>query len=251
MDEFLIRPEMLVSRIENISQYALSSFSKGIVTYIVKKYNAKKIAEFESSNGEIPIYSFTYNNIPVIIYLSRVGAAASTIQYEEIISMGVKKLIMFGSCGAMLPMIEKGQIIIPKGAFSDEGTGKKYIKNLEYIKNNVKCKEIVCRSAKELGYKFFVGDIWTTDAFYRENIENYYYYLKKGCIATEMECSAILAASKVLKKEFYPFYFAADCLTKDKWIPRDLNDYGVVCQEVYATLALRCVENIIMEDKDE
>ena len=56
------------------------------------EYTTKKIAELYTANGVIPVYKIRYKDTDIAFYLSRVGAPACVVGFEEIIAMGVKNL---------------------------------------------------------------------------------------------------------------------------------------------------------------
>ncbi len=63
---------------------------------------------------------------------------------------------------------------------------------------------------------------------------------KEGCIAVDMEYSALLAVSRYRKVPFAQFFYGADSLDGGIWQPRDLTDYGLSGADNYMALALEC-----------
>ena len=61
----------------------------------------KKIAELYSANGTLPVYQINYKNTEIAFYRSMVGAPACVACFEEILAMGAKKFVLFGSCGVL------------------------------------------------------------------------------------------------------------------------------------------------------
>lgn len=61
-----------------------------------------------------------------------------------------------------------------------------------------------------------------------------------GCIAVDMEYSALLAAANYRNVPLIQFFYGGDSLDNDTWNPRDLTDYGLSKAEKYFTLALEC-----------
>lgn len=89
--------------------------------------NTEKIAELYTANGAVPVYKIRYKNHPIAFYMSRVGAPACAAGFEEIVAMGAKKFVLFGSCGVLDDETLKDNIIIPVCAVRDEGTSYHYI----------------------------------------------------------------------------------------------------------------------------
>ena len=63
--------------------------------------SVEKIAELYTANGALPVYKTYYKNQDIAFYLSRVGAPACVAGFEEVVAMGAKKFVMFGSCGVL------------------------------------------------------------------------------------------------------------------------------------------------------
>ena len=74
-----------------------------------------------------PVYKIRYKNTDIAFYLSRVGAPARVAGFEEVVAMGAKKFVLFGSCGVLDDHKVKENIIIPVSAIRDEGTSYHYM----------------------------------------------------------------------------------------------------------------------------
>lgn len=61
------------------------------------------------------------------------------------------------------------------------------------------------------GIPYVKGKTWTTDAFYRETINNFEIRKADGCISVEMECSAIQAMCDFRNLNVYMFLTCGDC----------------------------------------
>lgn len=72
---------------------------------IIQKFSSlkdvEKIAELYTANGAMPVYKMRYKNQEIAFYLSRVGAPACVSGFEEVVAMGAKKFVLFGSCGVL------------------------------------------------------------------------------------------------------------------------------------------------------
>lgn len=93
---------------------------------------------------------------------------------------------------------------------------------------------------EKCGYPHVCGKIWTTDAIYRETTDAIRSYRELGCVGTDMEYSALLAAAKFRDVRFVQFLYGADSLSGEEWQPRDLTDYGLGKCDKYMALALEC-----------
>ena len=190
-----------------------------------------------SSDLNIPIYEILYKNTRIAFFLSRVGAPACVAGIEEVIALGAKKLVLFGSCGVLNEEVANGKIIVPTAAIRDEGTSYHYIEAADEILADEKSVETLTKCLKECGYPYVKGKTWTTDAIYRETKSLISERKAAGCIAVEMECAAVLAVTQFRKLPFAQFLFGADNLDTAQWEPRDLVEYGLSSAEKYLALA--------------
>ena len=234
-----INPEDTTAHNPSFPELCVSMFSENIINKFASFDNVTIIGELYSANGTIPIYQIIYNHTPIAFYLSRVGAPACAAGLEEVIALGAKKLVLFGSCG-ILDNKADGKIIIPTSAVRDEGTSYHYIEASEEIDMDKHSIEKAVHCLETCGYPYITGKTWTTDAIYRETKSLIEERKAAGCIAVEMECSAAIAVTQFRKISFVQFLFGADNLDASKWEPRDLTEYGLSNEEKYLALAFEC-----------
>ena len=122
----LINPTDCTKPIDNFPEVCISTFSKNIIDKLISLNSVQKIAELYTANGVNPVYKINYKGKEIAFYLSLVGASACVSGLEEIIALGAKKIILFGSCGILNDSV-KDKIIIPTSAVRDEGTSYHYI----------------------------------------------------------------------------------------------------------------------------
>ena len=70
---------------------------------------------------------------------------------------------------------------------------------------------------------------------------------KNGCVAVDMECSALQIAADFRGKQFYTFFITADSLAGEEWEPNDIlelkvTDSTTVAATAAMTMAIRIAE---------
>ena len=217
-------PSDVENIIPNFPKVGITCFSKKLLDRYVEIFNGEKIAELSNANGKVPVYKIVYKDMELALFMSRVGASACTVAYEEVLAMGLEKLIMFGTCGVLDRNIEDLAIIIPFSAIRDEGTSYHYMKASEEIIVNEKyvSEFIDILSANNVSY--VKGKVWTTDAPYRETRAKVLKRKEQGCVCVDMECSAMSAVAKFRNKELFHFFYAADNLDSTTWDRRSLGN---------------------------
>lgn len=231
--------------IPNFPKIGITCFSKKLLDRYVEIFNGEKIAELSNANGRVPIYKIVYKDIEIALFMSRVGAPACIASYEEILAMGLEKLIMFGTCGVLDRNIEDLAIIIPTSAIRDEGTSYHYMKASAEIDVNEKYIKEFTEILEKNKVSYVKGKVWTTDAPYRETRVKVLKRKEQGCICVDMECSAMSAVAKFREKELFQFFYAADNLDSIEWDKRSLgNSDKLSKKEKFIYLVLELVLKI-------
>lgn len=236
----LFTPFDTTKEIADFPAICVSTFSEKIIQKFSSLRDSEKIAELNTANGAIPVYKIRYKNTEIAFYLSRVGAPACVAGFEEIVAMGAKKFVLFGSCGVLNVDQVKENMIIPVCAVRDEGTSYHYIAPSAEIKADGHSIQILENVLSSRGYPYVKGKTWTSDAIYRETIPMVQERRQEGCLCVEMECASMLAVSQYRKIPFIQFLYGADHLSSDQWEIRDLELYGLTHAEKYMLLAFEC-----------
>src|SRR5699024_7853340 len=183
-------------KIEDFPEICVSTFSGNIIQKFASLDGTKKIAELYTANGAIPVYKIRYKDTDIAFYMSRVGAPACVVGFEEAVAMGAKKFVLFGSCGVLDDDNVKSKLIIPISAIRDEGTSYHYIAPSSEIKADPHSVKILENVLSDCGYPFIKGKTWTSDAIYRETLPLIQERKQEGWIAVAMECASMLAVAK-------------------------------------------------------
>ena len=219
----VIDPDMVAKKIENFPAVTVSCFSKLLFDAVLSDFDAKKIAELHFAFGRNPVYEVTYKNQRFALFQSYVGEPTCVAQYEDLIAMGSKRLILLGNCGVLDRSIEDCGIVIPTAALRDEGTSFHYAPAGDVIEVNLKYRDLFKEVLRERGYPWIEGITWTTDACYRETREKIARRRAQGAIIVEMECAGMQALCDFRGTEFFQYIYAGDNLDHSSWQPRSLS----------------------------
>lgn len=236
----LFNPSDTTKKVDNFPEICVSTFSENIIKKFSSLRSTETIAELYTANGRIPVYKIRYKDTDIAFYLSRVGAPACVAGFEEIVAMGARKFVLFGSCGVLDDERVKDNLILPVSAVRDEGTSYHYIApspEIEADPHSVRIAETVLASC---GYPYIKGKTWTSDAIYRETLPLIQERRQEGCLVVEMECASMLAVAKYRHIPFIQFLYGADNLSSDTWEIRDLCLYGLSNAEKFMVLAFEC-----------
>lgn len=218
----IINPEAFHSKIPNFPETLVSVFSHQLFKAVLDFLGGKVIAVTGDVDGDWPVYEVTYKGKRFAFYKARLGAPACVGCFEDVIPMGVKRIILLGNCGVLDSSIQDCGIIIPTKALRDEGTSYHYAPASDYIEVNKKYVDDFIAVLEELGYPYVKGITWTTDAFYRETRTKVAARKAMGAVCVEMECAAMQAMCDFRGVEFFQFLYAGDNLDHSNWDPRSL-----------------------------
>lgn len=137
-------------------------------------------------------YTGTYKGVPVSVMASGMGIPSIGIySYELYTQYDVDNIIRVGSAGAMRADLELGSVVAGMGACTNSNFIDQYelggsfspICDFELLSAAVE-------SAKELGVKMPVGNLYSSDTFYDAAGRNMR-YAKMGVMAVEMEAAGL------------------------------------------------------------
>ena len=213
-EDAIISPQ----KVELNADVAVTTFSTHLMDLLLDKTQAKK--ETHLPGGvEIDVYIFEHNGKRIAVYQTPVGAPAAVGAMEEIYASGVKHIIAFGICGALIDT-PVHTLIVPTRAYRDEGTSNHYSPVTDFVE--VKNGAIAAEAVKAVGANALSGYVWTTDGFYRETRTRMNEMKDNGCICVDMECSVLQTVADYRGKQFYTFFITADSLAGDAWEPNDI-----------------------------
>ena len=137
-------------------------------------------------------YTGTWEGKPISVQGTGMGCPGATIVFEELVQLGVKKLLRVGTCGGLQPHHALGDMIVALSAVPADSTA------MHLVANEPHCPtaswELIhgaVHAAKELGQDMHVGPIVSSDLFYNPDEGQYERWSKRGVLAVEMEAAAL------------------------------------------------------------
>lgn len=149
-----------------------------------------------------------------------IGAPVAAVVMEEFIARGVKRFVSFGYCGTLQKNLKIGDYILIDRAIRDEGTSHHYLPTEKYAEASNELVSFLEAFLKKEKIKFTKGSSWTTDAIYRETIDEVKTYQEEGVLGVDMEAAALFAVAKYRQVECAGLFIVSDCLADGKnWKP--------------------------------
>ena len=222
----LINPTDIIDRIEDFPEVVVSCFSYVTFQKLLNSHSHYQVATVSFANLVIPVYVMDYEGKNIGMFNAYVSSAGCVAAIEELIAMGMKQLILFGTCGVLDKSIKQNTVIIPTRALRDEGTSFHYLKSSTEVVVNKQHELPFQQLLDILGISHISGKVWTTDAFYRETKSKMSKRKEAGCICVDMECSAVSAVCQFREIELLHFFYTADNLDAESWDERSLSNHS-------------------------
>jgi uridine phosphorylase len=148
------------------------------------------------------------------------GAPQAAMLMETLAAWGAQRFVFLGWCGALVSSVVSGDIILPHGAFAEEGTSRAY----GAIDNRVPLTSPEFQSElnthlRQTGLDSHEGWVWSTDGVFRETEAKVHDYRRRGALAVEMELSALYTVGRQLNVELGAVLVVSDELSTLKWRP--------------------------------
>jgi DeoD family purine-nucleoside phosphorylase len=166
---------------------------------------AKRVAEeflqdARQVNGERGMlgYTGTYNGRPVSVQATGMGCPSAAIVIEELIMLGVQRLIRIGTCGGLRPELELGDTVIALSAVPADGTALRYTGGEAHAPTaHFGLTHGAIHAAKDLGIRPHVGPIVSSDTFYDPDTERHKRWASRGVLAVEMEAAVLFTIGAI------------------------------------------------------
>jgi len=119
----------------------------------------------------------TYDGAPISVTSTGIGSPSAAIAVEELARVGADTFIRVGSCGAIQPEMDVGDLVITRGAVRQEGTSKEYVREDYPAVADEEVVSALIAAAERLDHDYHVGLTMSADSFYagqgREGFEGF------------------------------------------------------------------------------
>lgn len=238
----VIRASQLIEPISDFPGIVIATYSRKVFAAILANHDPVELGVINTSAVTIPVYEISSNGKRFATYLSTIGGAASAGIMEEVIAMGGRRFLFFGSCGALNDAVPSGSIAVPKAAWRDEGVSYHYLPAADLIE--VPTWRQLAGILEELDIPHHATNTWTTDAIYRETRATIDKRIAAGCDVVDMECASTAAVARFRDVVFYQFLYGADSLAGDEWDPRNLAEHADDQNAAMANLAVAIADRL-------
>ena len=188
-----IQPHIMCG-VGDVARYVLMPGDPSRVKRIADKFDrAEKKAEYR---GYVT-YTGETGGIGITSTSSGIGCPSTAIVMEELMKIGADTFIRVGTCGALVPQLDSGDIVVATGSVRWEGTSKTYIATEYPAVASYQVVNALLQAADELNIKVHPGIIISSDAYYGGNDEVLREFGEANVLAIEMEASLMFTLANI------------------------------------------------------
>ena len=138
-------------------------------------------------------YTGRYGDKRVSVMGTGMGIPTLSIYVNELVTeYHVKTLIRVGTCGALQPHLEVGDIVLAMTASTDSHINKLRFGGMDYAPAaSFRLLLKAYQAAKERGATVYVGGMFSSDTFYTDDPEWWKKWAEYGALVCEMETSGL------------------------------------------------------------
>jgi uridine phosphorylase len=125
-----------------------------------------------------------------------IGAPAVVAQLEVLASLGVRRFLSAGTAGGVSADLTPGDVVVLTGAIRDEGTSYHYVGPGVDVSPDADLTAELTAALLRSGTQLRSGTTWTTDAAFRETVEEITEFRRRGVLTVEMEAAALFAVAQ-------------------------------------------------------
>ena len=138
-------------------------------------------------------FTGSYQGKRVSVQGTGMGVPSISIYVNELIrEYGVKNLIRVGTCGAMQQNVRLRDVVLAQASCTDSSMNDHYFDGYDYAPiADFNLLKAAYEKATQKGLKPHVGNVFTSDIFYREDKSTVEKLMQHGVLAVEMETAAL------------------------------------------------------------
>jgi purine-nucleoside phosphorylase len=164
-------------------------------------------------------YTGTFEGKPVSVQATGMGCPSAAIVFEELVQLGVKRLLRVGTCGGLQPDMQLGDLIVAISAVASDRTVEKLVNAEPHTPTaDFGLVHGAVHAAKELGKPVRVGPIVSSDLFYNPDEGQYERWSARGVLAVEMEASVIFTLGALRKVQAGCLLTVSDVVVEGEFV---------------------------------
>ncbi|MEW6034380.1 MAG: nucleoside phosphorylase [Chloroflexota bacterium] len=221
-----------------VGQSCVLCYSHPLADLLVERTGARETRQwiFSDRQGR-GLYNFQLDGKKVSLLRVEFGASSSGTMMEILIACGARDFIAVGSAGTLQSEVEIGDLVVADKAVRDEGLSYHYLPPSGEVSAASEVVAALTEACRRNSIRHHVGATWTTDALFRETVEEVVKYRNARVLTVDMEAAALYAIARHRKARCCCLFYVTDSLCELKWHPRFF-EMGARHLEASATVVL-------------
>ncbi len=219
-----------------------------------------------------------WNGLDLALAGPMMGSPQAVLTLDKLVALGVRRVVALGWCGSLQPHVRIGDVVLPTGALSEEGTSAHYpldddvepgpaagllgvlgsvleggglggvaddSKGTEGTEGTGGTREKEGTGGRGGGGELKVhrGRVWSIDAPYRETVRKVLLHQREGILGVDMETSALFTVARYRGIDLAAVLVVSDDLSTLRWVhgfkdPKFLESRKRVAHAVLETLRM-------------
>ena len=145
-------------------------------------------------NGERGMLGYTgeFEGRAVSVQATGMGCPSAAIVIEELVQLGVKRLLRVGTCGGLQPDMQLGDLVVAVSAVPADATARHLVGGEPHAPtSDWELVHAAVHFAKESQQPLRAGAIVSSDLFYNPDDDQYARWSARGVLAVEMEAAVL------------------------------------------------------------
>jgi DeoD family purine-nucleoside phosphorylase len=185
--------------------------------YIAETF-LEDVAQRNAERGMLG-YTGTFHGKPVSVQASGMGCPSAAIVIEELVQLGVTKIMRVGTCGGLQPGLSMGDLIVALSATPADSTALHYTRGEPHAPTaDFALVHEAVHQAKELGKAVRVGPIVSSDVFYQPDEGLAGRWSERGILAVEMEAAVLFTLGALRKIQAGCMLIVSDVVVEDEFV---------------------------------
>jgi DeoD family purine-nucleoside phosphorylase len=160
-------------------------------------------------------YTGTFRGKPVSVQSTGMGGPSAGIIIEELVQLGVRRMLRVGTCGGLQPDLQFGDLVLAMSAIPVDSTAKHLTGNDGHVPtSDWELLHRAFHAAQRLGKRVRVGPIGSSDLFYDPDMARIARWAERGVLALEMEASVLFTLGALRKVQTGCLLTVSDIIVK-------------------------------------
>ena len=187
--------------------------------------NAVEVTDVRNMLG----FTGSWNGHRVSVMGTGMGIPSTLIYATELVRFyDVKRLVRVGTCGAVDPALQLGDIVVALGAGTDSMVNRMRFRGYDLPATaSWPLIERVTRTAHKRGRAMRIGNVFSSDMFYHADAELRPTLAKLGILAIEMEAAGLYGAAAELGVEALAVLTVSDHIAHPGGMTPEQRETGV------------------------